>query len=78
MTAPTIARLTAEHRPEALGVGVATPRLSWCTTTDIPGWTQAAYELRITAADGTESSTGLVDSGESVLVPWPASPLRVA
>ena len=75
MSAPTIVRLTAEHRPDALGVGVATPRLSWCTATDIPGWTQAAYELRITAADGTGLSTGIVGSGESVLVPWPASPL---
>ena len=75
MTAPRISRLTAEHRPEALGIGVATPRLTWCAETDIPGWTQAAFELRITATDGTESSTGVVDSGESVLVPWPASPL---
>ena len=61
MTAPTIARLTVEHRTDALGMGVATPRLSWCTATDVAGWTQAAYELRITATDGVESSTGLVE-----------------
>src|SRR5437660_1272900 len=75
MTAPRVSRLTAEHRPEALGIGVATPRLSWCTETDIPGWAQARYELRITAADGSEHSTGLVETGDSVLVAWPAPPL---
>jgi len=75
MTALRVSRLTAEHRPEALGIGMATPRLSWCTETHIPGWAQAGYELRIIGADGGEHSTGVVDSGDSVLVAWPAAPL---
>jgi len=75
MTGARVSRLTAEHLAEAIGLGVSAPRLTWCTATEIPGWSQAAYELRITAADGTECSTGIVDSGESVLVPWPAPPL---
>ena len=62
MTAPRISRLTAEHRNEAFGIGTPTPRLSWCTETDAPGWIQSAYELRIDAADGTERSTGVIES----------------
>src|SRR6476620_6239305 len=76
MPAPRVTRVTAEHRPEALGIGAAAPRLSWRTETDISGWTQAAYEVRIAGADGAEHTTGVVDSGDSVLVAWPAPPLR--
>ena len=76
MSALRISRVTVEHRPEALGIGVATPRLSWCTETDMAGWMQAGYELRIAGADGQEFSTGVVDANDSVLVAWPAPPLR--
>jgi alpha-L-rhamnosidase len=58
-----------EHRDSALGVGTATPRLSWQVTTDDPDWTQTAYELEL---DGTVVR---VDSAEQVLVPWPFEPL---
>ncbi len=76
MSGPRISRLTVEHRAKALGIGKAAPRLSWSTETDIPGWRQRAYELRIAVADGPEFSTGVVDSSDSVLVAWPAPPLR--
>jgi alpha-L-rhamnosidase len=61
-----------EHRQvdDLLGVGETRPRLSWVTTTAVPGWRQAAHEIEV---DGT--SAGRVASGESVLVPWPAAPL---
>jgi alpha-L-rhamnosidase len=63
--------LRAEYSDgNALGTGVASPRLSWITTTDRPGWMQSAYELEI---DGSE--LGRVDSSESVFVAWPATPL---
>ncbi|MGY1650997.1 glycoside hydrolase family 78 protein [Geodermatophilus sp. SYSU D01119] len=70
MSDVTVAPVTVEHHREPVGIGEATPRLSWVTTTDLPGWCQAAYELEIGAW-----SSGRVDSTDSVLVPWDAPPL---
>jgi alpha-L-rhamnosidase len=62
-----------EHRDDAplgpLGIGTATPRLSWQVTTDDPDWSQTAYEVD---RDGT---TVRVESPEQLLVPWPFPPL---
>ncbi|HLM17037.1 MAG TPA: alpha-L-rhamnosidase, partial [Acidimicrobiia bacterium] len=76
MSAPRISRLRIEHRPDTLGIGNAAPRLSWCTQNDTPGWMQAAYEVNVIAPDGTEHTSGVVESNDSVLVPWPAVALR--
>ncbi|WP_105969098.1 alpha-L-rhamnosidase [Streptomyces geranii] len=66
-----------EHHREPLGIGEPAPRLSWRTLTDAPDWRQAAHQVEISAADGTVTAdTGRVESGESVLVPWPGGPLR--
>jgi alpha-L-rhamnosidase len=53
-----------EHQREALGIGERAPRISFKVATDIPGWTQTAYELEV---DGEPQ--GRVESAESVLVP---------
>jgi alpha-L-rhamnosidase len=58
-----------EHHREALGIGEPAPRLSWPAAPE-PGWRQAAYELAV------GGQVFLVESPESVLVPWPAAPLR--
>ncbi|MDI5977932.1 glycoside hydrolase family 78 protein [Amycolatopsis magusensis] len=68
MTATTPVRF--EHRDSTLGLGTATPRLSWQVRTDDPGWAQTACELD---RDGTVVR---VESAEQVLVPWPFEPLR--
>jgi alpha-L-rhamnosidase len=62
-----------EHRQvgDLVGLGEAAPRLSWVTETDEPGWWQVAYEVEVDGA-----STGRTTSTESVLVAWPAEPLR--
>jgi len=62
-----------EHHRTALGIGESAPRLSWKTTAE-PGWHQHAYEIEITR-DGSVSSSGRVESSDSVLVPWPGHPL---
>ena len=72
----TVLPITVEHHREPLGIGETTPRISWMTRTDLPDWRQAAYELEIEPEDGEAWSSGRVDSAESVLVPWGASPLR--
>ena len=72
----TVLPITVEHHREPLGIGETTPRISWMTRTDLPDWRQAAYELEIDPEDGEAWSSGRVDSAESVLVPWGASPFR--
>ena len=61
-----------EHLPSALGIGTATPRISWITTAD-PAWRQAAYEVRVER--GGRAAEFRVASADSVLVPWPDAPL---
>lgn len=59
-----------EHRDDALGIGTATPRLSWQVRTDDPHWRQVGYELDWNGTVVREQSA------EQVLVPWPFSPLK--
>lgn len=66
-----ITDLRFEHHPEPLGIGEATPRISWRIAGGASDWYQSAYEIRTT--DGWTS--GRVVSDESHLVPWPARPL---
>jgi len=61
-----------EHLPTALGIGTATPRISWTTAAD-PAWRQEAYEVRIER--GGRAGEFRVASPDSVLVPWPDAPL---
>ncbi|MFF4633895.1 family 78 glycoside hydrolase catalytic domain [Streptomyces griseorubiginosus] len=70
---PTVAAPTAEHHREPFGIGESAPRLSWKTTAPT-GWTQHAYQIEATRADGTHR-TDWVTSPDSVLVPWPLPPL---
>jgi alpha-L-rhamnosidase len=66
-----------EHLREALGIGVARPRISWMVETDARDWMQAAYEIEAGGDRGRPAwSTGRVESGESVLAPWGGPPLR--
>jgi len=72
----SIIDLKIEHLRETLGVGVAESRLSWITASTANNWRQSAYEIELYLPDGTLlASTGRVDSGDSVLVPWPFKPL---
>lgn len=69
-----IVALQAEHHEDGFGIGHPSPRLSWrFGPTSIQGWTQKGYEVSITR-QGVEEVYN-VDSDESVLVPWPSSPL---
>ncbi|TCR11427.1 alpha-L-rhamnosidase [Streptomyces sp. BK205] len=70
---PTVAAPTAEHHREPFGIGESAPRLSWKTTAPT-GWTQHAYQIEATRADGTHR-TDWVTSPDSVLVSWPLPPL---
>lgn len=65
-------RLQLEHGPRILGVGFASPRLSWWLPAG--GVAQSGYEIEATV-DGVKSTSGEVASDESVLRPWPFDPL---
>ncbi|TDC76546.1 alpha-L-rhamnosidase [Streptomyces hainanensis] len=66
----TVSPVRFEHRDTALGIGTATPRLSWQVTTDDPHWAQTACELEL---DGTVVRQ--LTTSEQVLVAWPFEPL---
>jgi alpha-L-rhamnosidase len=71
-----VTRVRFEHLRDTLGIGVARPRLSWEATTDTPSWQQEAYEVEaLTPGGQSRGSSGLVTSGQSVLVEWPFAPL---
>jgi alpha-L-rhamnosidase len=75
IAAPTPVRF--EHRTDedpVLGIGTATPRLSWIVPSADAAFVQEAYELELTRAGGAPEVVQ-VASGEQVLVPWPAAPL---
>lgn len=61
------------HHDDPLGIGEASPPVSW-TTTAPDGWIQAAYEIEVRRASGT-TTTGRVESSSQILVDWPTNPL---
>lgn len=69
-----VIELRAEHRrsDDCLGLGSPRPRLSWRTTTTVPGWTQRSYEIAaIDARSGAPLwASGRVTSSACHLVPW--------
>jgi len=76
MTQILSVKLQVEHLRETLGVGTAHPRLSWVIETDVHDWYQSGYEIEEYRIDGQLiDQTGRVESDQSVLVPWPLSPL---
>ncbi|WP_218938096.1 family 78 glycoside hydrolase catalytic domain [Actinomyces culturomici] len=71
---PTAPRF--EHHLEALGIPEAAPRLSWIVPDAPEGWEQIGYEVEARRPGSAAIETARVDSGASVLVPWPFAPLR--
>ncbi len=68
----SVAQPRAEYHTERpLGIGEATPRLSWVIETARPGWRQAAYQIAIDGVPGDR-----VEDNRSELAPWPGAPLR--
>lgn len=61
-----------EHSDRPLGIGVASPRLSWQIEAP-PLWEQCAWEIRSRRADGEEVFRNA--SADQILVQWPFAPL---
>ena len=73
MSTPVPVRLRAEHLDEALGIGTATPRLSWQYASAPEGFVQDGVEVQVVRPSGV--GTYEVGGAEQVLVPWPTAPL---
>jgi alpha-L-rhamnosidase len=75
VAAPTAVRF--EHRTDedpVLGIGTATPRLSWIVPAAAAAFVQEAYEVELARAGGAPEVVRVMGR-EQVLVPWPAAPL---
>ncbi len=77
MSTLSVAGLRCEHLANPLGLGVASPRLSWRAQTDQETWTQGAYQIEVRDAGtgGPLWDSGRVDSQESLLIPYGGPPL---
>jgi alpha-L-rhamnosidase len=73
--AVNIVGVTFEHRQKALGITQDRPRISWRFSGDLKDWAQEEYEIKIIRLNHEESVR--LTSQESVLVPWPSSPLTL-
>ncbi len=70
---PTVVEsLRLEYQPGPK-VPVPSPRVSWVTVSEVPGWRQSAAEL--VWDDGASTTTATVRGDASVLVDWPFPPL---
>ncbi len=69
---PVVTSVTVEHLDVPLGIGTATPRLSW-TVDAPPHWRQSSYQVRVVR--GGSEQVAVVDSPDQILVPWPHQPL---
>lgn len=74
--------ISFEHHSEGLGIGTATPRLSWrIPAGSLSNWSQKNYKIEVNRQSpqaplhSASENLHQVDSDVSVLVPWPSYPL---
>ena len=67
--------VTFEHNRTALGISQDRPRISWTFAGDDRSWIQEEYEIEVVRSHQHEKFR--LASRESVLVPWPFSPLKL-
>lgn len=72
-----ISGLKIEHLRETLGISYSRPRLSWTVETECQNWLQQAYEIEQSLVDSDHwISSGIIESDQSNLVPWPFASLN--
>jgi alpha-L-rhamnosidase len=72
-----ILAVTFEHHRDNLGIGESAPRISWSFKDNATTWNQASYEIEISRQlfDSGKPTLFVVESSDSILVPWPTTPL---
>ncbi|TKX27099.1 bacterial alpha-L-rhamnosidase 6 hairpin glycosidase domain-containing protein 1 [Elsinoe australis] len=73
--AVSIGRLSFEHYRVPLGINEPSPRISWRFEGTEADWEQTGYDLEVKVGSDGLPEIFSVNSSNSVLVPWPASPL---
>jgi len=74
VSAPTALKVEYHQlAPAVLGIGEATPRLSWQVPNAPRGWSQAAYEVEVQREGDPQRHQ--VRSSEQLFVPWVDEPL---
>ncbi|KAI8286561.1 hypothetical protein K4K59_007044 [Colletotrichum sp. SAR11_240] len=76
--AVSISQLSFEHHRLALGIAESEPRISWRFGGNAVDWQQTSYDLEVIRGTGGAPSIHSVNSSDSLLVPWPESPLSAA
>ncbi|KAI1813758.1 glycoside hydrolase family 78 protein [Poronia punctata] len=74
--AVSISHVSFEHHRVALGIGEASPRISWQFEGDAGNWSQSSYSIEVSRAG--KSDVFDVTSPDSVLVDWPSVELSSA
>ena len=69
-----IASVTFEHHRIALGIAQERPRISWKFAGNVKDWNQKEYEIGTSSSGKKENFR--VPSENSLLVPWPSTPLQ--
>ncbi|KAI1770047.1 glycoside hydrolase family 78 protein [Hypoxylon cercidicola] len=76
--AVTISQVFFEHHRVALGIGEASPRISWRYEGTASNWSQSGYSVEISKQDQDDPLLFHANSSSSVLVPWPTVSLTSA
>src|ERR1700712_3000999 len=66
--------VTVEHLRNPFGIGNPQPRLSW-TVSGTDGSEQRGYEISVTGEQRPDFLTGTIERPDSILQPWPDTPL---
>lgn len=74
----SISQLSFEHHYPAFGIAETEPRISWKFEGTAADWEQSGYDIEITRGPDGVPNIFNVNSSDSILVPWPDSPLQSA
>ncbi|KAI1199227.1 extracellular glycosyl hydrolase family 78 protein [Nemania serpens] len=74
--AVSILQVSFEHHRTALGIGEASPRISWQFEGDAGNWSQSGYSIEVSRQG--KADLFKFDSSDSVLVDWPTVALSSA
>ncbi|KAI8963102.1 glycoside hydrolase family 78 protein [Daldinia sp. FL1419] len=76
--AVSISQVLFEHHRVALGIGEASPRISWRFEGLAPDWRQASYSIELSRNKQNQTDLFHFNSSDSSLVPWPTVSLTSA